>query len=111
MILVTGADGQLGRAFCRLFGSDAIGLNRSQLEITSAEQTRTALERMSPSAIVNCAAYTAVDKAEDEPDVCLAINRDGVSHLAAVARDLDALLVHISTDYVFGEADEADGPL
>jgi len=101
-IAITGADGQLGREFRRQLGAEAVGLDRSQLDIAQPEMIRACLCRLRPAAVVNCAAYTLVDRAEDEPAVCQRINADAVGDLADVCRQLDCPLVQISTDYVFG---------
>lgn len=103
-ILVTGADGQLGRSLQRL---GAVSPNRyhftdrAQVDITDAEAVRAAAEATHASVIVNCAAYTAVDRAEEEPEVAELLNATAAGHLAAAAAHTGATLIHISTDYVF----------
>lgn len=103
-ILVTGADGQLGRELRRL---GAVSPNRyvftdvSQLDITDPAAVEEAVRRERAEVIVNCAAYTNVERAEEEPEAADRINHLAVANLAAAARRNDALLVHISTDYVF----------
>lgn len=111
MIIVIGADGLLGHQFCRLLGPEAIGLNRRQLDITDSGRSERILRKLKLSVIINCAGYTAVDKAEEDRGKCFAVNCDGVKNLAAVAARLDAILVQISTDYVFGDHNESAGPI
>ncbi|QDT08773.1 dTDP-4-dehydrorhamnose reductase [Planctomycetes bacterium K23_9] len=103
MIVVTGANGQLGRNFCRQL--NATGLDRDKLDISDQASVAKVLGGLRPSVVVNCAAYTAVDAAEDDPATCYAINSTGAQNLAQVAAQHNALLVHISTDYVFGSND------
>ena len=111
-VLVTGANGQLGNKM-RLIApsrrdkfifSDIIhasGEDTAILDITDAAAVRTAIQDNDIDVIVNCAAYTAVDKAEDEPEFCATINASAPGVLAAAAMEAGALLIHISTDYVF----------
>ncbi len=103
-IVVTGAYGQLGSELCRQLGDRAKGLDIDSLDLTDG---RAVLERMlalRPEAIVNCAAYTLVDKAEEQPEKCRAVNVAAVEHLVRACGELDCPLVQISTDYVFGTA-------
>ncbi len=107
-ILVCGANGQVGRDIINrapAFGLEAIGLDRSQLDITQADQVEQAVLRYRPALIINSAAYTNVDGAETDQALADAVNRDGPGNLAAVAQKYGIALLHISTDYVFsGEA-------
>lgn len=103
-ILITGAQGQLGRdlvtgALNR--GYDTVALSRNRLDITHTENVRRTIEGILPDLVVNCAAYTAVDRAEQEPELAFAVNRDGPSLLAAACSKSAIPLIHISTDYVF----------
>lgn len=102
-VLVTGAGGQVGRDLMALGGAglDLLGLDRAALDIARADQVASAFDRAKPRLIVNLAAYTAVDKAEDEPGPAFAANRDGVANLARACRRLGVPMIHISTDYVF----------
>lgn len=103
-VLVVGAGGQVGRALCnhRHAGSGAIvGLTRGDLDITDLAEVRAALDARPFSAVINAAAYTAVDKAESDAAAAFAINRDGPRNLAIAAAERDIPLLHISTDYVF----------
>lgn len=103
-VAITGAAGQLGLECCRQLGSAAIALDLPDFDITDAAQVLHELERLQPQAIINCAAYTQVDRAEQEPEACRAVNAEAVGHLAQAARRLDCPLIQISTDYVFGAA-------
>jgi len=111
-ILVTGANGQLGRTLARLTeGSDDVFFRTDMmadplgcvesLDVTSVESVLDFVRKNEIEVIVNCAAYTAVDKAEEEPDTADLVNHKAVAGLAAVAKEADVLLIHISTDYVF----------
>jgi dTDP-4-dehydrorhamnose reductase len=101
-IAVLGSFGQLGRDLCPQLGGEVIPLARSDFDLTDHEQLRQRLTQLRPDAVVNCAAYNLVDRAESEPEAALAVNAWAVRNLAQVCRDLNALLVHFSTDYVFG---------
>jgi len=99
--LVTGGGGQLGRAFARLL-PDAAVLDRSGLDITDAAAVDRVLDDVRPDVVYNTAAYTAVDRAESEPEQARRVNVEAVAGLAGAARRIDALLVQFSSDYVFG---------
>lgn len=104
-ILMFGGSGQLGheiryRALDLNF--ELIAPVQSELDVSDARQVITLASQVKPDVVINCAAYTAVDKAEEEPELAFAINRDGAGHVAAAAHGAGAKLVHISTDYVFG---------
>jgi len=101
-IAITGAAGQLGSELVRQFGSRAVALDRESLDITDAEAVRYVLSKIGPRAVVNAASYTQVDKAEEEAERCMQVNRDAVGTLAEVCGHLDCPLLHVSTDYVFG---------
>jgi dTDP-4-dehydrorhamnose reductase len=109
-LLVTGAAGMLGRdvvAAAGDAGHDAVALARADLDITDADAVRAAVAAARPDAIVNCAAWTDVDGAETAEAQATAINGDGAGHLAQAAAETGALLVHMSSDYVFdGTASE-----
>ena len=100
-ILVFGANGQIGRALIGEAPQLTAGLDRSFADICSEDDVRRAVRDHPPLAIVNAAAYTAVDKAEAEPELALRANRDGAALLAAAASATDVPFIHISTDYVF----------
>jgi dTDP-4-dehydrorhamnose reductase len=102
-VLVTGADGQVGRALLKSFAADAdvIGCNRSTLDLSNPDQIRSKVREIAPDLIINAAAYTAVDRAESERDLAMAINGQAPGVLAEEACRTGALLIHYSTDYVF----------
>ncbi len=103
-LLVTGANGQVGRELIRAAAESdmqAVGLSRADLDVTDREAVRRAVETQAPDVVVNAAAYTAVDRAEAEPDLAFAVNRDGAAHLADACAATGLPLVHFSTDYVF----------
>jgi dTDP-4-dehydrorhamnose reductase len=99
---VLGAAGQLGRDLCPRLQGDVVALTRQDVDLTRPEAVRTVLGGLRPDAVVNCAAYNFVDRAEDEPEAAFAVNAWAVRKLASVCRELDCTLVHFSTDYVFG---------
>ncbi len=102
-ILITGADGQVGSELTRCLGKDTeiIALNRQNCDLSQLDSLAATLESFHPSIIINAAAYTAVDRAETEPDLARAINGQVPGVLATVAKKLDIPLIHLSTDYVF----------
>lgn len=101
-ILVTGAKGQLGRELQSIVGSGWCFTDVDELDICSKEAVEAYVTSNHIDTIVNCAAYTNVDRAEDEPQEAERINSDAVALLADVARRHNIRLIHISTDYVFG---------
>ena len=101
-ILITGAEGQVGRELANASSVHRlIGTSRQQLDITDLEALRKAIAANNADLVINAAAYTAVDRAEEEPDKAFAVNRHGVENLASACRDAGVPLLHISTDYVF----------
>ena len=98
MWLVTGANGQLGSELKLLLGTSAVYVDRTELDISDELAVKNFLENNRFDGIINCAAYTAVDKAEDEPVLADAVNHLGAKWLAKYGR----CIIHISTDYVFG---------
>jgi dTDP-4-dehydrorhamnose reductase len=100
--VVVGVSGQLGRDLSARLEGQVIGLTRPEFDLTQSEAMRTKLMELRPSVVFNCAAYNFVDRAESEPDAAFAVNAWGVRHLAEICRDLDCVLVHFSTNYVFG---------
>ncbi len=103
-VVVTGVCGQLGGELCRQLGSMAIGLDVDALDLRHTSRIADTLLRLRPELVINCAAYTQVDRAESEPEVCRAVNAIAVERMAAACGKLDCPLVQISTDYVFGAA-------
>ena len=103
-LFVTGAGGQLGHdvvATALAAGDEVVAVDHAALDITDADAVRSAIVAARPDAIINAAAYTAVDACETNIAVARAVNADAVGHLAAVAHEVGAHLVHVSTDYVF----------
>ena len=102
-VLLTGANGQLGLSL-RALKPNSIQLDtlaRKELDITDTPALRKAIIEMKPDLIINAAAYTAVDKAEEEQELAFKINGHAVGDIARLAKDQDIRLIHISTDYVF----------
>lgn len=108
--LVIGAAGQLGIEYLRYLQAqeevDVRGMDRDELDITDAQAVMDYVAEFRPEVVLNCAAYTQVDKAETETGPCMRINRDGVQHLARACAEYQSTLVHYSTDYVFSGAAE-----
>jgi dTDP-4-dehydrorhamnose reductase len=102
-VWVTGSGGQLGKALlcCRPPDLDVVGLGRDALDITDEASVRERFIAERPDVIVNTAAYTAVDRAEDEPDAAMAVNAGGPANLARQAAETGCRLVQVSTDFVF----------
>ena len=103
-IIVIGARGQVGWELNRratLLGHDVLAWDVAELDITAATAVDRALDASGADVAINAAAYTAVDKAEQEPELAFAVNRDGPAHLAAACARSHIPLLHISTDYVF----------
>ena len=104
-ILVTGANGQLGnemRIVSRESADNYIFTDVAELDITSLDAVRAMVAAHDVKVIINCAAYTNVDKAEEETALCELLNATAVENLAVAMKEVDGLLVHVSTDYVFG---------
>ena len=101
--LVTGVNGQLGMAFRRALAErdDARFVDRTTCDLSNPASLAACLERESPSVIINCAAYTAVDAAEEDEATATRVNADAVGEMARWAASTRALMVHFSTDYVF----------
>lgn len=101
--LVTGAAGQVGKALLANMpeGWSAVGLTRDDCDISDKAALAGMIASHAPDLLINAAAYTAVDKAESEPDLAFAINRDAVGVMADAMNDIGGRLVHISTDFVF----------
>ena len=118
LVLVLGAEGQLGDAMAVQLGArhEVVPYSRADLDITARTEVPAAIHALCPDVIVNCAAYTRVDEAEDHPLDALDVNAWAVRTLAETASSLDATLVHFSTDFVFDggvervstEADDAN---
>ncbi len=102
-VLVTGAAGQLGQAMVRHLAADhqVTAWTRDTIDLTSHREVRDMVLRLAPAAIINCASYNNVDQAEDQQETALDVNAFVVRTLARAAAELDALLMHYSTDFVF----------
>ena len=103
-ILVTGVKGQLGHDVvneCAKRGIETVGVDIEEMDITDAESVRRVITESNVDAVIHCAAWTAVDAAEDNEEACRRVNAQGTENIAKVCRDLDLKLMYISTDYVF----------
>jgi dTDP-4-dehydrorhamnose reductase len=101
-IAVTGANGQLGGELCQRLGDAALPLDVDTLDLTAGAAVTDALVGLRPDLVIHCAAYTQVDLAETEPELCRTVNTTAVEQIARACGILDCPLVQISTDYVFG---------
>lgn len=121
MILVTGSNGQLGFDVVKELKNrkiDCIGTVRNDFDLTNYEDTEKYILKFKPECIIHCAAYTNVNKAEDEKELCYKVNVIGTENIAKVCRKLNAKMIYISTDYVFDgtkngeyEVDDIANPL
>lgn len=117
-VLVTGVKGQLGYDVVKDLekrGHQPIGVDREEMDLMDNDAIRTFIMDLKPEAIIHCAAYTAVDKAEEEVEICYQINAESVKVISECAKELNVKLIYISTDYVFdgtkeGEYVETDLP-
>lgn len=102
-VIVSGGNGQVGQALKKTVPAnvDCHFLGRQEFNLTDAGQIRSVLTNIQPSLVINAAAYTAVDRAESEPDGAFAVNATGAGELAQACADHGIRLIHISTDYVF----------
>ena len=104
-VLVTGVKGQLGYDVVNeleMRGIEAIGVDIQEMDITDADSVDKVIVQASPDAVIHCAAYTAVDAAEENEDICRRVNAEGTQNIANVCKKLDIKMIYISTDYVFG---------
>lgn len=108
-VLVTGVNGQLGHDVCKELGRRNIeykGTSRNELNLCDSDSVRKCICEYKPDAVIHCAAWTAVDKAEDEPKFARRVNAEGTRWVASACKEIGAKLLYISTDYVFsGEGD------
>ncbi|MBE5990371.1 MAG: dTDP-4-dehydrorhamnose reductase [Paenibacillaceae bacterium] len=103
-VLVTGVKGQLGYDVVNELkkrGHEAVGVDIEEMDITDEESVNRVIREAAPDAVIHCAAYTAVDAAEDNVDLCRAVNARGTGNIARVCKALDIRMMYISTDYVF----------
>lgn len=109
-VLVTGYTGQLGYDVVRegeKRGISILGIGREEVDITYEAEVYQYVQKINPDVIIHCAAYTAVDKAEDDKETCWNVNVLGTKYIATVAKKVNAKLMYISTDYVFdGEGEQ-----
>lgn len=108
-IFVTGVAGQLGYDVVKELNRrqiPCIGVDKADFDITSWDDTSAYINKVQPTAVIHCAAYTAVDAAEDNVDLCRKVNVDGTVNIAKACKMLNTKMIYISTDYVFpGEGD------
>src|SRR4051794_33836979 len=109
-IVVLGSSGQLGQALCRALPGNVMALNRAAADLTQPAALRQTLESLRPQFVFNAAGYTNVDRAEAEAELAFAVNAIALRNLAQICRDLEAVLVHFSTNYVFGLQHLRDTP-
>ena len=113
-VLVTGVKGQLGYDVVNELtkrGHVAIGTDIEEMDITDANSVDSVIKENAPDAVIHCAAYTAVDAAEDNVELCRKINAEGTQNIANVCKELDIKMTYISTDYVFdGQGERAWEP-
>ncbi|MFH4676101.1 dTDP-4-dehydrorhamnose reductase [Vibrio alginolyticus] len=104
-VLITGGRGQVGYCLTKQLSehesNTVLSLDKEDLDITKQDAVKAIVQDFQPTIIINAAAHTAVDKAEEEVEISLAINRDGPKFLAEAAQEVGAAILHISTDYVF----------
>lgn len=103
-VLVTGVKGQLGYDVVNELekrGHTAVGVDVEEMDITDAQAVDRVIKAAEAEAVIHCAAYTAVDAAEDNKEVCMKVNAEGTENIAKVCKELDLKMIYISTDYVF----------
>lgn len=103
-VLVTGINGQLGHDVMgelKKRGYEAVGVDIEEMDITDAQCVKRVITQAAPEAVVHCSAYTAVDRAEEEVELCRRVNAEGTKNVAEVCAELDCKLLYLSTDYIF----------
>lgn len=103
-VLVTGINGQLGHDVMGELnkrGHEAVGVDIEEMDITDAECVKRVMTQTAPDAVIHCSAYTAVDRAEEEVELCRRVNAEGTKNVAEVCAGLDCKLLYLSTDYIF----------
>ena len=118
MILVVGSKGMLGQELMGLYGSAARGVDVEDIDITDLGSVQRVLVTLKPRIVINAAAFTDVDACQTDAELALQVNGEGVAHLAMITKEIGALLVQVSTDYVFDgrknapyQEDDAPAPL
>ena len=110
-LLVTGVKGQLGHDIvneCKEKNIEAIGVDIEEMDITDAKKVAEVIKEGNYDAVIHCAAWTAVDKAEDEVELCTKVNVDGTRNIANICKELDIPMMYFSTDYVFDGQGETE---
>ena len=120
-VLVTGVKGQLGYDVVRELekrGHTAVGVDIDEMDITDAAAVERVLTETQPEAVIHCSAFTAVDRAEDETELCRRVNVEGTENIAKICKKLDCRMLYLSTDYIFSgdgerpwEPDDEASPL
>ena len=111
-VLVTGVKGQLGHDVMNelaLRGIEGFGVDVEEMDITDRTACETVISQEKPDAVIHCAAYTAVDAAEDNLELCRKINAEGTRNIARVCKAMDIKMMYISTDYVFNGGGQRHG--
>ena len=113
-VLVTGINGQLGHDVMgelKKRGHEAVGVDIGEMDITDAGCVKRVMTQTAPEAVIHCSAYTAVDRAEEEVELCRRVNAEGTKNVAEVCAGLDCKLLYLSTDYIFsGEGERTWEP-
>lgn len=103
-VLVTGVKGQLGYDVVNELekrGMEAVGVDIEEMDITDVQSVARVMKEAAPDAVIHCAAYTAVDAAEEQEEICRRVNAEGTRNIAGICRELDIKMLYLSTDYVF----------
>lgn len=104
-VLVTGVRGQLGYDVVNELkkrNHEAVGVDINEMDITDSDSVERVITKEKPDAVIHCAAYTAVDAAEENKELCMRVNAEGTENIAKACKKIDAKMIYISTDYVFG---------
>ena len=120
-VLVTGVKGQLGYDVVRELqkrGHETVGVDIDEMDITDAAAVERVMTEVQPDAVIHCSAYTAVDRAEEDTEICRRVNVDGTENIAKICKKLDCKMLYLSTDYIFSgdgerpwEPDDEASPL
>lgn len=120
-VLVTGVKGQLGFDVMKELkkrGHEAVGVDIDEMDLTNPAQVREVMTQTAPEAVIHCSAFTAVDRAEDEQELCMKVNAEGTRYVAEACAEIGCKLLYLSTDYIFSgegetpwEPDDAPNPL
>lgn len=120
-VLVTGVKGQLGYDVARELqkrGHEAVGVDIDEMDITDAAAVERVMTEVQPDAVIHCSAYTAVDRAEEDIEICRRVNVDGTKNIAKICKKLNCKMLYLSTDYIFSgdgerpwEPDDEASPL